>query len=195
MSVVLIHKPTNTATEFNISHTKKEQKTSYTSEKEPPRNIFKKGANNKVGNEHHFYCACISTEAYNLIMKKINALSPKKQKKWKDCAFDSQGVKTRLRFHDGQLQQYSVKWKMFIPIIHEGQREEVGLTQESQNQQSRFATFCDGVKSAHPNISERELFKLYQIYRKQADLPRAHTNPRNHGEGKHGEISYNWRKD
>ena len=132
----------------------------------------------------------IPDEQYARFLEQATSLPTKKQRKWKGCLLDRQGVKSRLRFHNHQIENYSQiqgggnGWCVVAP-----ERE---LSTTTIEPLSPFWVWSESQKTTAPHLTMADKVGMWK--RKVQEESNDHTDPRKKGMGKHGECSYTWIK-
>ena len=141
------------------------------------------------------YQVGIPDALYKKLMSKVMALPEKKRGKWKSYLNDKRGTRTRVRYSDGKLENYSqlpaedgVSYLQcvygWVEVVNE---DEIKGTV----QVSAFAKWAKELETTAPDLTEAD--KL-EIWAEMTKSDREHTNSRAGGGGKHGEVNYSWCK-
>ena len=129
----------------------------------------------------------ITDEQYKELMSQVLALAERKQKNWKGSLINKHGVKSKLRYREGELQNLcSGSWNTVVS-------ESVVKSEGSKKMPaSDYGKWSLEMEQTHPDLSMNEKLALWNNLSKS---DRQHTDPRRHGAGRHGDSSYNWTKD
>ena len=128
----------------------------------------------------------ITDKEYEEIMSKVSALPEKKQKNWKGRLRNKQGVLSKLRYRDGNLQNLEGDdWNTVIS-------ESIAKSKGTIISTSDFAKWSLVLEKTHPELPmDQKLLLWHHLNRSD----RQHTDPRRHGAGRDGETGYTWTKD
>ena len=132
-------------------------------------------------------------------MSEVMALPEKKRGKWKSSLHDKRGTRTRVRYSDGKLKNYSKlpaeDSVCYLQCVHGwmevANEDEMKALMKGTVQVSAFAKWAKELETTAPDLTEAD--KL-EIWAEMTKSDREHTNPRAGGGGKHGEGKYSWRK-
>ena len=133
---------------------------------------------------------------YKKLMSEVMALPEKKRGKWKSYLNDKRGTRTRVRYSNGKLENYSQlpteDGACYLQCVH-GWVEVVNEDEmpEGTVQLSAFAKWAKELETNAPDLTEADKMKIWAEMTKS---DREHTNPRAGGGGKHGEVKYSWCK-
>ena len=138
----------------------------------------------------------IPDDLYKKLMSEVMALPEKKRGKWKSFLHDKRGTRTRVRYSDGKLENYSnlpaEDGACYLQCVH-GWMEVANEDEMPKGtvQVSAFSKWAKELETTAPDLTEAD--KL-EIWAEMTKSDREHTNPRAGGGGKHGEVKYSWCK-
>ena len=61
----------------------------------------------------------IEKECYDIFMAEINRLKPRKRKQWKAYLLDKWGARTRCKYENGKIWNWSLLEKEWVEVVHD----------------------------------------------------------------------------
>ena len=140
----------------------------------------------------------IPDDLYKKLMSEVMALPEKKRGKWKSYLNDKRGTRTRVRYSDGKLENYSQlpaeDGACYLQCVY-GWMEVVNVSHQPEGAVqvhiSPFAKWAKELETTAPDFTEQ---RKMEIWAGMTKSDREHTNSRAGGGGKHGEVTYSWHK-